>query len=143
MSRPVPIVLLDTNVLLDLMLAREPWAAEAAALLDAIQRGHARGMVAPHTVTTLHDLVSRGGGRLRARDLTRQLLALVQVAPVSQRDMLQALDGDMPDFEDAVLAMTAEGCGARWIATRNLRDFSRSPVPAVPPGQLLALLVAP
>lgn len=140
MSGAAPVVLLDTNVLLDLVLAREPWATEAGALLTAVYHGRAQGVVAAHTVTTLFYLVARGGGRQRAREVVQQLLDTVQVVPVAERELRQALGSDLADYADAVQAMVAVACGARCIATRNLKDFAGSPVPAMPPGQVLALL---
>lgn len=52
--------------------------------------------------------------------------------------MRYALDLPMADFEDALQTAAARACGARSIVTRNVRDFARSPVPAVTPGAVLA-----
>ena len=56
-------VLFDTNVLLDVVLERMPWASEAALLLDAAERGHVRGYVSSHTITTFHYVIARARGR--------------------------------------------------------------------------------
>ncbi len=56
------LLLLDTNVILDVVLARDPWTDDAAALLDAAARGAILGLVAGHTVTTVHDLCGAGAG---------------------------------------------------------------------------------
>ena len=37
-------VLLDTNVVLDIMLRRAPWLADAEAIWDSNQRGHLTGL---------------------------------------------------------------------------------------------------
>lgn len=142
MNAAAPVVLLDTNILLDLVLAREPWAAEAGALLTAVHHGRAQGVVAAHTITTLFYLMARGGGRQRAREVVGQLLDTVRVVPVAERELRQALGSDLADYEDAVQAMVAVACGARFIATRNLKDCAGAPVPALPPGEVLALLEA-
>ena len=52
-------LLIDINVVLDTVLNRQPWEPESTALLDAVQRGRAKGWVAGHTVTTLHYIVAR------------------------------------------------------------------------------------
>lgn len=46
----------------------------------------------------------------------------------------------MPDFEDAMQAAAARACGARHIVTRNVKDFERSPVPAITPQEALLQL---
>ncbi len=42
------------------------------------------------------------------------------------------------DFEDALQAVSAEACGADWLVTRNVADFSQSRVPALTPKDFLA-----
>jgi len=43
----------------------------------------------------------------------------------------------MADFEDAMQVAAAAACRAEVIATRNLRDFARSPIRAASPERLL------
>lgn len=50
--------LLDVNVVLDVLVDREPWADSAAEVLGYVERGEATGYLAAHTVTTLYDLLS-------------------------------------------------------------------------------------
>lgn len=44
-------VLFDTNILLDALLAREPFVANAAFLLDAVESGRIEGFISATTVT--------------------------------------------------------------------------------------------
>lgn len=46
----------------------------------------------------------------------------------------------MPDFEDAVVAVTAERAGSTYILTRNLSDFAEARVPVLTPVELLKQL---
>lgn len=142
MSTERPVILVDINVVLDLVLVRAPWVDESGALISALQRGAARGVVASHSVTTVYYLVSRIFGPVRARQVVRELLDTLEVVPVSARELQRALFCEMHDFEDAVQAEAAAACGARWIATRNLKDFATCEIPARLPGQLLSLLTA-
>lgn len=137
----LPIVLVDMNVILDLVLVREPWVGESGALVSALQRGQGRGMIAGHTVTTVYYLVARQSGPARARRVVQALLDAMEVVPVTSDSLRGALVSDMADYEDAVQSMAAKSCGATYIATRNLRDFEKSEIPAVLPGMVLSLLV--
>jgi len=47
-------LLFDTNVLLDAVLVREPWADDAMAVLEAVEAGRAVGYVAPHGISTFY-----------------------------------------------------------------------------------------
>lgn len=44
----------------------------------------------------------------------------------------------MADFKDVLQVACARACGARHIATRNTRDFRRSPIRAISPAEALA-----
>ncbi len=53
-------VLFDTNVLLDALLAREPFVADAAFLLETVELGQVEGFMSATTVTDIHYLVYVG-----------------------------------------------------------------------------------
>ena len=62
------------------------------------------------------------------------------VAPADSQALRYAVSLPMADFEDAMQVAAAKACGARYIVTRNVRDFARSPIPAITPGEALAQL---
>ncbi len=72
----------------------------------------------------------------RQGDLTR----FVQVAPTTTESLRYAAQLPMRDFEDALQVSAAAACGAEVIATRNLHDYTRSPIRARKPGTLLRKL---
>lgn len=130
-------ILLDADVLLDLALDRKPFAEAAAALLGALQARHAHGWLAWHTVSNFYYLAAPHRGRAEAKAFVLELLRFVNVAPASAASVRYAASIAMPDFEDALQVAAAAACGADYIATRNLRDFARSPIPALLPVDLL------
>jgi predicted nucleic acid-binding protein len=46
----------------------------------------------------------------------------------------------MTDFEDAMQVAAAHACGAQHIVTRNIKDYTRSPIRAVSPREALSRL---
>lgn len=133
-------LLLDVNVVLDHLLGREPWYREAAALLSVIEAGGARGFLAGHTATTIHYIVSSNRNRETATRVIAEVLDLLTVVPVGANELRQALTLDGPDFEDAVQAVCARAVEADVIVTRDRKGFPDSPIPAEPPGAVLARL---
>lgn len=131
-------VLYDTNVVLDVLLAREPHLAASAAALSLVETGRVEGYVAAHAVTTLAYLLQRRVGAARSRAILADLLSRLQVAPATERTVRTALAGAFGDFEDAVCHAAALEAGAELIVTRNLADFAAGTVPAVLPETLLA-----
>ena len=133
-------VLVDTNVLLDVILAREPWGAEAARLLDAIADGRIEGHVAGHSITTVYYLVERSHGREAATTAVADVLAILRVVSLGADDFLRALSFDLRDYEDAVQVAAALRVGAACIVTRNPKDFKAAAVPPRSAGEVLARL---
>lgn len=130
-------LLLDINVILDVVLAREPWAAYAARLLGAVERGEHEGWIAAHTVTTVHYLVARARDRRAAVLAVTDLLDIAAVAPVGDAELRRALVLDLPDFEDAVQAACAMAVGTDALVTRDAAGFDGLDLPVLTPGAAL------
>ncbi|MXW46498.1 MAG: PIN domain-containing protein [Gammaproteobacteria bacterium] len=136
-------MLLDTDVLIDLALDRRPHSETAAALLDRIEATGQTAFIAWHTVANFHYLVSPSRGRKSARNFIAELTCFIGVAAGDAEAVRYAASLPMKDFEDAMQVAAARSCGASRIVTRNVRDYQRSPIPAITPAQALSRLPAP
>jgi predicted nucleic acid-binding protein len=130
-------VLLDTNVILDVWLAREPFWRDSAKLLAKIERKEIHGVICPTTVTTLHYLAKKALGEEKARNLINSLLKISKIGRVSQESFIKALESEIKDFEDAVIESVAIIEAVDSIATRNLKDFRKARVDAKEPAYLI------
>ena len=135
-------VLFDTDVVLDLLLDREPSSALAAKLLSQVEEGAISGHLCASAVTTIQTLSAKAVGRSRARTEVRKLLALFEIAPVNRGVLGGALDGEFTDVDNAETHESARQVDSRAIVTRNLRDCKHSAIPVYSPGDMLALLEA-
>jgi predicted nucleic acid-binding protein len=131
-------ILLDTDVLLDVALDRAPHADASSDLLRLVERRGPMAFVAWHTLSNLYYLLRSSGGASRTRAFLRDLTAFVTVAPTGTDDFRMAESAPLADLEDAMQVAAARACGAQYIATRNVKDFVRSPVPVRTPAELLA-----
>jgi len=136
-------LLVDLNIVLDVVLKREPWYRDAVTLLDALSRGAAEGYVASHAIATLYFLVNRANGRVAAVTAVTDILSICKVAPMGTPDFQRALALGFADFEAAVQVAAALQTGCAYIVTRNAKDFKGSPVPVRTAGELLSLLAPP
>ncbi len=132
-------VVLDTNVVLDLLLNRAPFADAAATIFHQIEAGKYPACVCATTITTLHYLARKVVGDSAARQHIGQLLTLLELAPMNHIVIAQALHSPLKDFEDAVLAQSAYAVGAHAIITRNGSDFVGSPLQIYSPQEWLHL----
>jgi predicted nucleic acid-binding protein len=119
--------LIDTDVLLDVALAREPYAQASASVLRWAESGGSAA-VAWHSLTHCAYLLKGGG-----RPFLQMLLQVVDVAAVGGADARRALQLPMSDIDDAFQAAAALAWGADAIVTRNVRDYRHSPVLALSP----------
>lgn len=133
-------VLFDTNVLLDVLLDREPFATPAAVALSKAEKGELSGYACATTVTTIFYLCRKAVGRDEANQHIHTLLSILEVAPVNRKVIEGALQVDFTDFEDAVLSESAVLVSAETIVTRNKKDFAESPIAVYTPEELLNLL---
>lgn len=133
-------ILVDTDVLIDVALDRPPFSDAASELLDRLQTGPRRAFVAWHTLSNFYYLVAPARGGSNARAFITDLIRFVAVADCGTRAMSFATRLEMADFEDAMQVAAARACGARFVVTRNTRDFRRSPIPAITPQEALEAL---
>ena len=130
-------MLLDTDILIDLALDRHPHANAASELLDRIEHGTLTAFIAWHTVSNFYHLVSPSRGRTDTRDFIVELTRFTAVVPTGTAALHYAAALPMADFEDAMQVAAARACGARHIVTRNVKDYHRSPIPAIGPQDAL------
>lgn len=133
-------VLFDTNVILDLLLDREPFSAEAIQLTQNVEMEVLIGYLPATTVTTLQYLACKVVGKAKANAEIKKLLTLFEVAPVNRTVLESALNNGFSDFEDSVLYEAAHHQGIQSIVSRNVKDFSQAKMPVYTPQQLLRLL---
>ena len=126
-------ILIDTDVLVDTALGREPHALDSRAFLDSAQASPEEACIAWHTVSNFHYVVSREQRNADTRAFILDFLGWADIAPASADSVRFAASLEMTDFEDALQVAAARACDTRVIVTRNLRDYERSPIRAISP----------
>jgi predicted nucleic acid-binding protein len=130
----------DTNVVVDVLLERAPFADAARQLWAAVETGRVEGAIAAHALTTVWYLVSESKSPVSARGVVALVARVFGVATVDTAVVKRALELEFEDFEDAVCAAAAEEARCDLIVTRNGKDFAGSPVTAVDPITALQLI---
>lgn len=129
-------VLFDTNVVLDVLLDRQPFRASAAQLVARVERQEIVGVLGATTLTTIYYLVSKASGKQQARAAVQNLLKLFQVAPVDHTVLESAAESLIGDFEDAVLHDAGRAAQVDALLTRNGRDFTKGSLLILSPQEL-------
>ena len=133
-------ILFDTNVVLDVLLDRQPYVEASAAAWAAVETGIVEGLLAAHAVTTVHFLVRREKGNIKAKRIISAILSVFGVATVDSAVIQEALQLPFSDFQDAVTAAAARVAGCECIVTRDPKGFRGSPVRSLTPEAVTPLL---
>ncbi len=134
------IALVDTNVVLDVMLDRRPFATDSAAVLAAVETSRCQGFLCAAPLTTVHYIARRQLGTRQSLARISDLPAIFEIAPVNRAAIESALRSNITDFGDAVLHEAASQVGTDCIVTRNVNDFAKATTLIYHPAQMLEAL---
>ena len=127
-------VLIDTNVILDVILKREPHFAASYQILNLAVQDKLHIMITASCVTDIYFLLrKRGMDDSISRNALSQLFVFAKLADVRADDIRCALSSLITDFEDAVIVEVARRNSCHSIITRNTKDFATSDIPAFEP----------
>ncbi len=131
-------LLIDTNVVLDVLLKREPFFRTAADVLNLSRRNDVQEYISASTVTDLYYIAHRQlKDKTAVKDLIKKILQIVAVAAVSERELINALKLDWNDFEDSVQYSVAFLNEMDGLVTRNSKDYVDAEIPIWEPEQIL------
>ncbi len=119
-------VLLDTNVLLDVLLKREAWLADAQTLWQANDDGRLAAYLTATTLTDIFYVARRLTDVQRARQAVQVCLDAFEIAPVDRVILERAQQLSGADFEDNVQIACAESIGLDAIVSRDKESFQGS-----------------
>lgn len=131
-------ILIDTNIVLDVLLKREPFCKVGVEVLNLAKKDNVQEYLSASAVTDIYYLSYRQlKSKKLAKELLKEILTIVSVASVSEQEIRKALELEWNDFEDSVqysVALLEEMDG---VVTRNPSDYSESEIPVWLPEQVL------
>ena len=131
-------VCLDANVVIDIIGATKDMLTSYAAADVCLLRGYELCIPASTLSTIVYVVPTRKfKSEERAKKALQFLTEECTLLDLTASDCRQAFEGDMPDFENAIIAYSSYRQGVDAIVTRNKKDFAASPVPAMTPEEFL------
>ena len=132
------IVLIDTNVMLDILLQREPYSIDAARLSVLSEKGCIHSYLSASAVTDIFYIARKElKDKEVAHELIQKIVKTVHIAAVTENSIVEALELKWNDFEDAVQYSVGKSISANYIITRNPDDYANSEISIVSPRMLL------
>jgi predicted nucleic acid-binding protein len=130
-------VLVDTNIILDVLLQREPLLAASSRIMGLSERREVDAFITATSATDLFYIMRKEMDKEQAKEALEKIIRIIGIVSVTRSDLIKALALEFSDFEDALQAQCAVKLKADLIVTRNVKDFRTSPVPAVTPEKFL------
>ena len=125
-------VLVDTNIVLDFLLQREPFFQDAELLFAAIDDEKIVGYVTATTLTDIFYIARKHTSSIKhARQAIAETLTVMEVCRVDRAILESALNSGFDDFEDAVQIFSAVAQNLDAIVTRDNKGFINSPIPVL------------
>jgi predicted nucleic acid-binding protein len=131
-------IFLDTNIVLDILLQRDLFYADAAAIWLKIESNELEGLVSLQSLGTIFYLLRKSTDTPTARKALQTMCRVLEIADSPARAGHMALQSTQPDFEDALQYAIAVLAKAECLITRNASDFpKRGKIPVLSPEEFL------
>ncbi|MCL2019106.1 MAG: PIN domain-containing protein [Oscillospiraceae bacterium] len=133
-------VLIDTNIILDSIMKREPFLVNSKKIISLCLNGEINGCIAAHTITNLFFILRNEIPVAERKRTLLRLCSIFTVVSIDNDKITSALDNDkFDDFEDCLQDECASDFNADYIVTRNISDFKDSKIKAIEPSEFLSI----
>ncbi len=136
-------ILLDINIVMDLLLARQPFAEEAKKIFQKAIEGEIEVYITNCSIVTIIYFMEKNAGHIKTRATIKNFLQISKTIDVKTTDILKAFSiNDITDTEDAIQMQAAIKYGMDYILTRDKKfsAVSNPKVPVMSPSKYLSIL---
>lgn len=134
-------ILIDTNVLLDYLLTREPFYQDAKNVISVCVDGRVNGCIAAHSISNMFFILRKDYDAKERREVLVNLCSIFDIEGIDRIKLVSGLQNeDFSDFEDCLQMECAKSYGAEYIVTRNIDDYKASEIKAILPKDYLEML---
>lgn len=135
------VVLVDTNIIIDALANREPYADNAKKILGKCAAREVTGILAAHSIPNMFYIFRKNFSQDERRFLLKNLCNIFKISDLNAKKILAALENEkFVDFEDCLQEECAVESMADYIVTRNPADFANSRVKVILPEEFLKKL---
>jgi predicted nucleic acid-binding protein len=134
------LVFVDTDVMLDYLLKREPYFDDALNLMNAGAIGRVRILVSVVTIANITYFLRK---KFTPKETQQKLKVLRSFTEITVSDNLtvdEMLESSFSDLEDGLQHASALRAGADFLITRNKKDYKHSMVVVMSADELLKKL---
>ena len=132
----------DTNVLIDFLADREPFATDAARLFDLSHKKKIQLYVSAVSYNNIYYILRQSLTHSATSKILGELNEWTHVIDVTVGVIRKSLTSEFKDFEDAIQYNCAKSLSTiEAIITRDTSDYKKSSLPVVTPKEAVSLIV--
>lgn len=128
---------IDNNVILDYFLEREDYFDVAKKIIQLSEQREIQGVLNSNSVTDIYYFLKKYHGHEIAIEMIKDFSTFLEIVKVDKGDIIQAINLNFNDLEDALVSYCAGREKADYIITRNEKDFKNSNIMAISPEAFL------
>ncbi len=134
-------IFIDTNVIIDLLADRTPFADHAAILFQLAKENKIRIFVSAISFNNTYYILRKVSTHKKAINLLSEIEEYVGIQELNREIIGKSLKSGFNDFEDSIQYYSAVQLGNIDIfTTRNVKDFKKSEIPVLSPETTIKLL---
>lgn len=132
-------VFIDTDIVLDVALAREPFFRSSRIVLAMAENTIVIGNISSNCIANIYYILRKTGGDANARKFIINLIKYINVIAIDHQNVLEALKSKFSDFEDALQHYSAVENHCEYLITRNIKDYKNSKIKVILPEDFIRL----
>lgn len=134
-------IFIDTDVIIDFLIDREPHSREAAIIFTLIEQKKLKGYVSSLTFSNLYYVLRKVESHNKVIVKLDTISRLFTILKVAQQTIKYAIASGFPDFEDSI----QYNCALDYkkidvLITRNIKDYKGSEIPVMTPADYLKMV---
>ena len=133
-------VLIDTNIVLDIALKHKQFVEKASELLEILEVNKISVYVSATSVTDIYYILRKSKSHREVISFLKSFFNYIEIAGVDKIVVINALNSNIKDFEDAIQIETAKEQNIRTVITRNKKDFEKSGLKIYNPNDYINLI---
>lgn len=131
------VLMIDANVVLDVLVRREPNYKYSSKVWKLCETGVCTGIVSTLSFANIIYVMRRELTPEKIEEVLKQLMMIFTFSDLSQSTLEEAAKLQWPDFEDAIQTATAKRVNADYIITWNVKVYVKSDIPVLTPAEFL------
>jgi len=134
-------IFIDTDVIIDFLIDREPHSREDAIIFTLIEQKKLKGYVSSLTFSNLYYVLRKIESHNKVITKLDSISRLLTILKVDQQTIKYAIASGFPDFEDSI----QYNCALDYkkidvLITRNIKDYKGSEIPVMTPADYLKMV---